>query len=458
MQTPILVVDDEKGLLLSVRATLLSAGLPEPVLESDARLVVDLVRKHNFQLVLLDLIMPHLSGIDLLQQIKKEFPTTECIIITAIDDTSTAIQAMKYGAYDYIVKPIDSEKLVIAIRHALERFNLKHGLALYKKKPSFAELKYPEVFESIITEDEEMARVFHQVEGVAPTDYTVFITGESGTGKEMLASVIHQLSKRKNQPFLAVNMAAFSGTLFEDEFFGHVKGSFTGALEDKKGFFERAEGGTLFLDEITELDPVLQVKLLRVIQEGELYRIGSTKVKNVDVRIITASNRDIEAEIKQGKFRADLFHRLNMFNIIVPPLRERGNDILLLANHFLNIHAKQNQKNISRLDKDLIQALLMHPLKGNIRELENIISSAIVREKSNILQLSSTNLSVKPDKSAEDKDSELITLFEMEKRYIQKIFSITGGNRTHAARILGIGLRTLQRKLKILDSPPPTSE
>jgi len=254
--TPILVVDDDVGLLSSIKATLVSSGIPEPVLVADGRRVMELVREHHFMLVFLDLVMPHINGMEVLQQIKKEFPEIECVIVTATDDVSSAVQAMKYGAYDYLVKPLNSEKLIIVINRALERYNLRQGLALFEKKQSFSDLKNPQAFTDMIAEDESMALVFHQAESVAPTDYSVVISGESGTGKEMLARIIHDLSNRSNGPFFAVNMGAFSRTLFEDEFFGHTKGAYTGAVSEKKGFFEAARGGTLFLDEITELEPV----------------------------------------------------------------------------------------------------------------------------------------------------------------------------------------------------------
>jgi len=344
--TPILVVDDDEGLLLSIRATLISAGLPDPALLSDSRRVLDLLRTARFQIVLLDLIMPHLGGMEVLQQIQDEFPDVDCFIVSAIDDVSTAVKAMSTGASDYLVKPLNSERLVALVQGNLEKHRFRDELARLGHTKLFANLKHPEAFASIIAADEAMALIFHQVEAVAGTDYSVVINGESGTGKEMLARVIHQLSHRSTAPFCAVNMASFSKTLFEDEFFGHAKGAYTDAGADRRGFFEAASGGTLFLDEITELDPALQAKLLRVIEEREFYRLGSTEIRSVDVRIIAATNRDIGEEILNGRFRADLFYRINTYNIKIPPLRERKRDILPLARHFLRIHAKSNRKKI----------------------------------------------------------------------------------------------------------------
>jgi len=446
--TPLLVVDDDIGLLLSIKATLVSSGMPEPALVSDSRRVMDLVTKHHFLLILLDVIMPYISGMELLQQIKEEFPDTECVIVTAIDEVSSAVQAMRFGAYDYLVKPLNSEKLIITINRALERYNLRQGLALFERKQSFSELKNPLAFKHMLAEDEAMALVFHQAEAVAPTDYSVVISGESGTGKEMLARIIHSLSNRSGALFLAVNMGAFSQALFEDEFFGHTKGAYTGAWSEKKGFFETAHGGTLFLDEITQVEPSLQGKLLRVLQDGEFYRLGSTKIKNVDVRILAATNRDIQEEIRVGRFRADLFHRLNMYHIKIPPLRERKQDILPLAHHFLKIHAAKNQKEIHSLAPDLADRLLRYPLPGNVRELENIISSAVLLEEGRVLTLASAPDLLTFFRPLERHDGKLPALADLEKQHIQQILEITGGNRTRAAKILGIGLRTLQRKLK----------
>jgi DNA-binding NtrC family response regulator len=449
-QTPVLVVDDDVGLLSSIKATLVSSGMQEPALVSDSTRVMELIKRNHFRVVFLDLIMPQKNGMEVLKQIKKTFPEIECVIVTAIDDVSSAVQAMKYGAYDYLVKPLNSKKLIIVINRALERYNLRHGLALFERVQTFSDLKNPLAFEDLITEDETMALVFHQAESVAPTDYSVIISGESGTGKEMLARIIHDLSNRSSRPFLAVNMAAFSKTLFEDEFFGHNKGAYTGAISEKRGFFEAAQGGTLFLDEITELEPSLQGKLLRVIQESELYRLGSTEIKDVDVRIIAATNRDINEEIENGNFRADLFYRLNMCHIKVPPLRERKRDILPLARHFLKIHAMKNNKEIDTLAPDLAARLLAYPFQGNVRELENTIGAATLLEKSNVLTLSSASDLLAHSESGQGCDEKLITLSELEKRHIRKVLESTNGNRTRAAKILGIGLRTLQRKLKVL--------
>lgn len=443
-----MVVDDDEGLLLSIKATLVSSGLPEPALVSDSRRVMDLVHKYNFQLILLDLMMPQLTGMEVLQTIKAESPDVDCVIVSAIDDVASAVQAMSLGASDYLVKPLNSDKLIALVNRTLEKVNVQHELAQFGSKKVFSNLKNPEAFKDMVAEDEAMALVFHQVEAVAGTDYSVVINGESGTGKEMLARVIHNLSHRSDAPFYAVNMASFSKTIFEDEFFGHTKGAYTDAGNDKIGFFEAADGGTLFLDEITELDPSLQGKLLRVIEERELYRLGSTEIRNVDVRIIAATNKDINEEILKGVFRADLYYRINMYNIKVPPLRERKKDILPIVLHFLKIHAQANNKDIRSLSPELEQRLMQYSFPGNVRELENIIAAAVLLEKSNTLTLAAT-LNLLPYEGPERrKNVELLTLEELEKRHIEKVLSITGGNRPKAAKILGVNVSTVYRKIE----------
>ena len=446
--TPVLVVDDDEGLLLSIKATLVSAGLPEPALVSDSRKVLGHVRKHPFRLILLDLMMPHLNGLEVLEKIKAEFSNTECVIVSASDEVATAVQAMTLGASDYLVKPLNSEKLIALVHRTLEKYNLQDELARFGKKKVFSELRNPQAFAGLVAEDESMALIFHQVEAVAGTNYSVVINGESGTGKEMLARVIHRLSNRSKAPFYAVNMASVSKTIFEDEFFGHAKGAYTDASRERRGFFEAAHGGTLFLDEITELDPSLQAKLLRVIEEREFYRLGSTEIRNVDVRIIAASNRDINEEIINGRFRADLFYRINMYNIKIPPLRDRRNDILPLASHFLNIHTRVNKKKIQGLSSELADRLLQTSFPGNVRELENMIAAAVLLEESKTLSLASARNLLPYMGPERRKNIEMLTLDELEKRHIKRVLEVTGGNRPKAAKILGVNVTTVYRKIE----------
>ncbi len=447
--SPILIVDDDEGLLFSMRTALLSAGLPDPDMVSDSRQVLDLVRRHQYQLALLDLIMPHMDGMEVLKQIKKESPATECIILTAVDEVGTAVKAMRIGAYDYLVKPLQAKRTTISIRHALERYQLKQGMALFERTQSFADLKHPEMFKDMVAEDERMARVFHQAESCAESDYNVMITGETGVGKGLLARTLHNLSTRSSGPYVAVNMPSFSQSLFEDDFFGHTRGAYTGAISNKKGFFEAAQGGTLFLDEITELAPAIQGKLLRVIEDKEFYRLGSTEIVNVDVKILSASNRDLEKTVKSGDFRGDLYFRLNEYHIHIPPLRGRPKDIIPMAYHFLRKHAQINQKEIHEMSSSLTEMLLKYDYPGNVRELEHIISSALLAEKSKVLSLASVqNLGIDKPAALSQAQETFPKLIDVQRRHIEKALEITNGNRTHAAKLLGIGLRTLQRKLK----------
>ena len=443
----ILIVDDDAGFLSTVEATLIKAGLFPPTLVSDSRQVMKFVRAYQFQVVLLDLVMPHIGGMEILKQIKEEFPWIECIITTAVNEISSSVQAMRYGAFDYLVKPIDREKLIITIDRALERYTLRRNVSILEEGASFSDLKNPQAFKEMVANDEKMARVFYQAETVGPTDHNVLITGETGTGKEMLAKIIHSLSYRSGEKFIPVNMASFSRSLFEDEFFGHAEGAFTGAQTGRKGFLEEADGGTIFLDEISELDPDLQGKLLRVMEEKELYRLGSTIKRAVDVRFIASSNRNLEQEMNNGSFRKDLYYRLNSFRIHLPPLRERRKDILPLAAHFLHLYSHQNHKRIDCLDPDLEKALFHYSFPGNVRELKNIIGEAVLLEKDKTLTLSSAK-SLRHSSIPEGQDGEsLVNLAELERHHILKVLELTDGNRTHAARILGIAIKTLRRKL-----------
>ncbi len=450
-KTPILVVDDDVGLLTSIHAVLVGAGFPEPVLLAEGSQTLEAVEEGGFHLVLLDLMMPDADGMELLREIKSRHPYIECIVFTAMDDVETAIQAVRYGAYDYLVKGQNNERLVITINRALERFTLRQERRLLASRPTFDDLKNPQAFSDFIARDPSMALVFRQVEAVAPTDYSVVISGESGTGKEMLARVLHRLSNRDAAPFIAVNMAAFSQGLFEDEFFGHIRGAYTHALSAKKGFLEEAQGGTLFLDEITELDLALQGKLLRVIEEKELYRLGSTQLRHIDVRFIAATNRDIHREIKQGRFRADLFYRLNTCNIPLPPLRSRPLDIIPLAEHFLRVHATRLGKSIEGLSSSLKARLQRHAFPGNIRELQNTIAAAVLVEESAWLDLASVEATLPEAADASGDDPDLfLPLAEVERRHIQRVLEATQGDRARAAKILEIDPSTVYRKIKRL--------
>lgn len=440
---PILVVDDDLGLLAGIQAALLSGGLPAPVLASDSREVMELVEKHSFHVILLDLMMPHVGGMELLKQIKKRCPEIECVIVTALNEVSRAVEAMRYGAYDYLVKPFQRDKLLITIQRALERYDLCQSLSLHTGQRGFGDLQHPEAFKEMVAADERMATVFHQAELFAPTDYNILLSGETGTGKEMLARIIHRLSRRAGRPFVALNMAAIQESLFEDALFGHRKGAFTDASADRQGLIQAAAGGTLFLDEITELNPALQAKLLRVIQERSFFSLGSDRASIVDVRILAATNQDLQEAVETGRLRRDLFYRIAVCHIHIPPLRERKQDLLPLARHFMRRHAAENRKAVRRLSKEMIQALLANPFPGNVRELENIIAASVLREDGPELRPGPELAGA----GGSERRSPL-RLAEVERQHVLHVVKMTGGNRSRAARILGIGLRTLQRKLK----------
>ncbi len=455
-KTPILIVDDDIGFLLTIKEILVSAGMPEPALVSDSREVMGLLETHQFKFVLLDLLMPNLSGLELLERIKESFYDTECVIVTASDDIASAVSAMKVGAYDYLTKPVQYDKMIILIKRALERYCLRLGLSLFERKNRLSDLSDPEAFADMVVMDHSMIRVLRQVEMVAPTDYSVVITGESGTGKEMLARKIHDLSNRAAGPFVAINMGAVSKTLFEDELFGHSKGAYTGAARDKKGFFESARHGTLFLDEITDLNISHQGGLLRVIQEKEFYRVGSTRTVDVDLRILVATNQDILLEIKNNRFRADLFHRLNMFHIDIPPLGERKGDILPLALCFLNQYVAETGKQITGISDEFTDYLMEHKFSGNVRELKNMIASAVLREKSDLLSVGALGREAKTDllsgfsdRGSGPRNTACWSMAQVEEHHILQVLETVGNNRTKAAKILGIGRKTLQRKLKV---------
>lgn len=443
----VLVVDDDAGLLSSIEASLISAGLPRPALVSDGRRVEYLIAQHGFQVVLLDLIMPHMGGMEVLEMIKSRFPEVECVIITAVDEVPMAVKAMKTGAFDYLVKPLERDRLILVVERALERYSMRKGLVPFPKSASFSDLNNKDAFSGMITQDPAMARVFLMAETASKTDYNLIITGETGTGKGMLARIIHDLSRRKTGPFVNVNMGAMNRNLIEDALFGHVRGAYTGATMERKGFFETADRGTLFLDEITELPIEQQVKLLSVIEEKELYKMGTTFVQKVDARIIAASNQDIREEMEKGRFREDLFYRLNMFHIHIPPLRERTGDIRLLTEHFCHVYAMKNDKTITSVSEGVVNLLKKYSFPGNIREMQNLIAGAVLMESTGTLTPGALKLPETRKMEDEYPQNRIPTLKEVEMNHIRKVLEHTGGNRTQAAAVLGIGIRTLRRKL-----------
>ncbi len=367
----ILVVDDEKGMRDFLALVLKKEGYFVAV-ASDGEEALKILQKDIFDLVITDVKMPKLSGIDVLKAVKETASETLVIMITAFASTETAIEALKEGAYDYITKPFQIEEVKLIIRNALEKRRLRAENLLLRR-----ELKGLATFENIIGKSEKMQKVFETVRKVADTSSNVLIFGESGTGKELIARSIHFDSHRKDKPFVTVNCSALPETLLESELFGHMKGSFTGAISNKEGLFEVANGGTIFLDEIGETSPAIQVKLLRVLQEKEFRRIGGTKDVRVDVRIIAATNKDLDRAVAEGTFREDLYYRLDVIPIHLPPLRERLEDIPLLVQHFLTKFSQTAGKNIKGFTPEALQLLKAQEWRGNVRELENVIERVI---------------------------------------------------------------------------------
>ncbi len=385
----ILVVDDEENIRTIIKRSFQKEGFIVSTASSGNEALKELSRS-SFDLVITDLRMPDGDGITLLKQIHSLYPETMVMVITAYASTESAIEAMKAGAIDYIIKPINIEELRIIVRNALEKKILKEENLRLKK-----ELYEKYSFHNLIGKSKKIKEIFSLIEKIAPTNSTVLITGESGTGKELVAKAIHYSSLRKEEPFVSINCGALPETLLESELFGHVKGSFTGAYTDKKGLFEIAHKGTILLDEISEMSLWMQVKLLRVLQEKKIRRVGGTEEKEIDVRIIASTNVDLTERIREGKFREDLFYRLNVIRINLPPLRERKEDIPLLVEHFIKIYNQKTGKNIHGINEDALKILESYPWPGNVRELENCIERAVVFETSDFITSDSIDESIK---------------------------------------------------------------
>ncbi len=447
----VLVIDDDRAILNFMRIFLLQSGKYHVHTLQESTRAFDLLEKETFDVLLLDMDMPHVSGLDILSYIKENRVPIVTIVLTGVEDIDLAINAMKLGSFDYMLKPIDEQKLLDALEAAAANSKIVNKEAEAAESLTIDGLKNKEAFKNIITQDEKMLKIFHFVEKFAVTDNSVLIWGESGTGKELIARAIHEISPRKEKKFVAVNAGAFANELFASEFFGHTKGSFTGAVADKKGFIEEAQGGTLFLDEIGELTLPIQVKLLRVLQEEEFYRIGSTRNIKTDVRIIAATNKNLFDEIKRGNFRKDLFFRLNINSINLPPLRERHGDIPLLALHFLKSFNKKYNKKVEKISAPVMNLLKGYGFPGNVREVMNIINSAMIVESGTELQKKSLpNYFLETSRVQVDtyQGGLLQSLQEMEKEHIRKVLAHTKNNKTQAAKILGISRVNLIAKIK----------
>ncbi|MBI1883968.1 MAG: sigma-54-dependent Fis family transcriptional regulator [Chlamydiae bacterium] len=443
MNSKILIVDDEintrEGLARALRPLGYEVFLAQTGLEA-----LKILKENSMDLMLTDLRMKGMGGLQLIEEAKKEDENLKMVVFTAYGSIETAVQAMRKGAYDYLSKPVNLDELEIILARALQVKKMENENRLLKE-----ELNKKSGFENIIGEGTKMKEIYELVQQVAPTKATVLIQGESGTGKELIAHAIHQLSPRKNKPFVAVHCAALSENLLESELFGHEKGAFTGAHERHIGRFERADGGTLFLDEISEVSPSIQVKMLRVLQEGEFERVGGLETLKTDVRVISATNRELKEKVKGGLFREDLYYRLHVVFIQVPPLRERKEDLPLLIQHFLKEAARENNKDVSVISPKVIEALMAYDWPGNVRELRNCIQSMVVLAKKQELGTSDLPPHLKNlNKGSAHFLSPGLPIKEAEKTLILQTLNANHFNKTKTAHLLGISRRTLHRKIK----------
>jgi DNA-binding NtrC family response regulator len=451
METRIIIVDDDWDYLELLKGKLISSGFKNLWIEDDPLNVREIFEKgQDFDIALIDVTMPNMDGIELLEVVKNISPRTECIMVTALNDARLAVECLKKGAYDYLVKPITREDLVFALNRAMERRRLLDILDIGKSK-TLPELKHKQAFQSIMTRSPNVLRILKEGELHAGSDVPMLIAGESGTGKELLARAIHAASSRSKFPFTPVNMASLTGTLFEAEFFGHTKGAFTGADKDRAGYLKHTNHGTLFLDEIGNLPLELQGKLLRVLQDGEYTRLGTSIREKADIRVIAATNEDLEKMMAQKKFRKDLYYRIRGGWLHLPPLRERQEDIPLLADKFLKEYCSSSQH--CHIEQEAMWLLMQYDFPGNIRELRSIIQSAANLAQGGPISANFLPGHLRKDKApaqrGQPQDPAMTTpLAQVEKSHILKVYYQMNRNKSKAARVLGIGLNTLRRRLK----------
>lgn len=433
----ILIIDDEIK-LLKLLGMILSQEDFKVKEASTARSAMTMLEQYDFDVVLSDVRLPDAFGIDLVKSVKSKYPYLEIILMTAFGNITDAVQAMKNGAYDYLVKGDDNEKIIPLVYKALEKVK-DNKSGIFKKSEVL------KGFSQIIGTSPTILQAKKLAEKVALTDATVLLTGETGTGKEVFANAIHEGSERKKNNFVAINCSAFSKDILESELFGHKQGAFTGAVKDKKGLVEEANGGTLFLDEIGEMPLELQAKLLRVLETKEYIKMGETKASRSDFRLIAATNRNLEDEIKQGSFREDLYFRLNVFEITLPPLRERKEDLKALAKNFIDTFSRKLHLTSVQVSPEYYKALEKNDWKGNIRELRNTVERSLILMDNNTLNAESLPCYSERD-TTEKEDS--LSIKSLEKEHIQKVLKYTRGNKAEAARLLEIGIATLYRKLE----------
>ena len=436
-----IVIDDEISVCEAVRAILEGEGI-EVFTTTNSINAIEQIKGNNYDLIISDLKMPEMDGLELYDNIKETAPESTFIIITAYGTIQSAVDAIKKGIYDYIPKPFTPDEVRIPVRRALERKMLKReNIAL--KTYIGMDKKVP-----VIAKSQSMKKVLSLIEGMKDSNCGILLTGESGAGKNLIAQIIHSTSKRKDMPFLAINCATLTEELLASELFGHEKGAFTGAIRTKPGLIEIADTGTLFLDEIAEMSPNLQAKLLKVVEDGEFYRVGGTKLIKGDVRFIAATNQDIKKLITEGKFREDLYYRLNIMDIFIPPLRERQEDIKHLSAFFLQKHLPESNKKITGFAKDTMDILMRYSFPGNVRELENIIERAIILENSLTITPESLPEGIRILNIETFEPGRIKSIDEFTKEYVEKVLKMLGGNKSKTAELLGISRTSLWKILK----------
>jgi DNA-binding NtrC family response regulator len=439
---PILFVDDDHQILEIVTAYLNRFGFSVDTVDSGTEAMRRVTEK-EYAIVFTDLIMPEISGLDLLKTIKKTSPSTEVIIITGYGTIESAIEALKLGGYDYLQKPINFERLKILIERIIEKRNLQLENILIRQR-----LKDRFSYDQLVGKSQKMQQIYEVIDRISTGSPTVLIQGESGTGKELVANVIHQNSVRKDKPFIPVNCGAITEGLLESELFGHIKGAFTGAVRDSIGLFKAADGGTIFLDEIAEVPPSLQVKLLRALQERKIRPVGDTKEFSIDVRVIAATNKILEKAIQNKSFRKDLYYRLNVISLEMPPLREIKEDIPHLVHHFMKKFSKESHRVVNRISPDAMDLLMRYDWPGNVRQLENIIERAFALGEGNMIYEKDLPIEIRElDKSASIGNASL-NLAENEKLLLRRALKKASGNKADAAKLLGINITTVYRKME----------
>ena len=438
----ILIIDDEEKLRGLLARIVKSEGFD--IIEApDLKSGFKKLEQNDVDVVLCDVKLPDGNGVDFLQKIKSNFPLTEVILLTAFGKIADGVQAMKNGAFDYIVKGDDNDKIIPLLYKAFEKVQLQKKVKQLEKRISD---KYS--FDTIIGKSKAIEQVIDLAKKVAKTNSTVLLTGETGTGKEVFAQSIHENSSRANKSFVALNCSTFSKEILESELFGHKQGAFTGAIKDKKGFIEEANDGTLFLDEIGEMPLELQAKLLRVLETSEFIAIGDTTPKKSNFRLIAATNRDLKIESEEHRFRSDLYFRLNIFEINIPPLRERTKDIALLVHFFVKQYSSSINKKTLQIDDDFLQKLEIYHWPGNVRELKNVIERAVILTNEEVLTADVLPYEIQHQNRSQSKSMSAFSMNSVEKLHIQKVLNYTKGNKAETARLLEIGIATLYRKIE----------